>query len=423
MRITINGIDNASAERLKKKLLELSKLDISDAQKKQRAKKIIKEYNNLVKSTTFETFERQNEKWVKVDTSGDDLEAEIIVPASASERDIPYVALTQLEKTIYSNKIQFDKIAGNLYKDVSFVFDNWFIDGDYGFKDLEDDMSIALGSHRNYAKTITNTFFSSVDRVRNVADGEVAGYNWFHFKHTVPERPFCQLFDDIILHKDDWEKLDDIIIDLPITNEIRYKGKGNGQDLPILSSGGGFNCRGDMRPVSKETYEKHLEKHKDRYKKIFEILKPKNDDTVKTSKEIDALKERVKKDGNSNPKRREIISDFYDVVLSDGEVKIYNESLQKEIFVNNRVSKGETKTHACKSVESTLAVFDLHNVLKNAKKVSETKIVNGKNRKKGVEAIIVLEDNIEYVGNVKLTVAVYKNGKMVQYCLTAERKK
>jgi len=419
VRITINGIDNASAERLKKKLLELSKLDISDAQKKQRAKKIIKEYNNLVKSTTFETFERQNEKWVKVDTSGDDLEAEIIVPASASERDIPYVALTQLEKTIYSNKIQFDKIAGNLYKDVSFVFDNWFIDGDYGFKDLEDDMSIALGSHRNYAKTITNTFFSSVDRVRNVADGEVAGYNWFHFKHTVPERPFCQLFDDIILHKDDWEKLDDIIIDLPITNEIRYKGKGNGQDLPILSSGGGFNCKGDMRPVSKETYEKHLEKHKDRYKKIFEILKPKNDNNVKTSKEIEALKQQFNKKGNSDSKRRKIIKDYYDIIRDGDEIKVFNESLQEEIYVN-AVSANETKHHASKSKASTRAVFELSDVLKNAKVVSVSPVKPKSKNQKNYAKIIVLEYYLNGIGKVKLTVAVTKaDGKHIQYCLTA----
>ena len=192
-----------------------------------------------------------------------------------------------------------------------------------------------------------------------------------------------------------------------------------GQGLPILSSGGGFNCRGDMRPVSKATYEKHLEKHKDRYKKIFELLKPKNDIPVNANKEIEALKERVK-DADSIKDRREIMSDYYNMILSDGEIKIYNESLQKEIFVNKKISKKETVAHAAKRENSTLSVFELLDVLKNANKVSELPIkTNSNNQKNNFVKMLQMSYNVEGVGEVKLMIGVKESGKLVQYCLTA----
>jgi len=91
--------------------------------------------------------------------------------------------------------------------------------------------------------------------------------------------------------------------------------------------------------------------------------------------------------------------------------RIYNESLKDFIYVNSE-GKRETTHHAARTCLSTLALFHLSDILKNAEFVTfdETK---SKRQKKSFEKMIIMKRN-EY----KLTVGVTKTeNKKIQYCI------
>jgi hypothetical protein len=262
MRTTHTVINDNAQRALERQLKKLLESDLSERQINLKARQLVKEFNENKKNFT-KWYLADNNKWIRyLDSS----EFEIIFPDSTPSRNIPILGQGLLEKSRVSTELQFDKIAGRFYEDLKFIFDDYKNNNDYSLENAGDDIEIAMGANNNLSGTIVRTMFDSADRIKNIADGEVAGYDYFHFIHTAPERPFCQLFDDMILHKNDWLALDKKYIGQIFG--LKYKGLGNGQGMPILSSGGGFNCRGDMRPVSEAVYKKHYEKNKSRYENI-----------------------------------------------------------------------------------------------------------------------------------------------------------
>jgi hypothetical protein len=139
---------------------------------------------------------------------------------------------------------------------------------------------------------------------------------------------------------------------------------------------------------------------------------------MEKNNKISALKAKAKT-ATTNTKRRQIITAFYDIIRSGAELKVFNESLQRDICITGK-SVRETRTHASRAKTSTTAVFELLDILKNAKKVSEEAIKSNSKSQQGYKKMIILSDNIKGIGEVKLTVGVEKfDDRHIQYCLTA----
>lgn len=112
--------------------------------------------------------------------------------------------------------------------------------------------------------------------------------------------------------------------------------------------------------------------------------------------------------------REKLIKGFYSHWISEHpNKKVWNHSLGAYICVKY-ISINETKEKAARSIESTLAVFQLTEVLRRAVKVGEQfGKRNVRNQKQFVKMIIM-----EF-GNVKLTVGEQRSTQeYVQYCVT-----
>ena len=249
MIITHTQVDAKSKKELEDALAKIMLSGLSDTEQLAKAKQLIQDFNDNLKDATKRRIAQENKKWLHYQESSWEEAFFIITPDDIPRRNIPHLAQNLAHRARVASNLQFDKIAGDFYKDIYWVFDRYSSDNEYSISDAETDINIAMGRNSNLTKTIINTLRSSVGRIQNVMEAEIAGFEYFYFVHTAPERPFCQIFDKNTLHKEEWEALDDM--DVSKMYNLGYKGLGNGQGLPILSSGGGFNCKGDMRPVNK----------------------------------------------------------------------------------------------------------------------------------------------------------------------------
>jgi hypothetical protein len=101
---------------------------------------------------------------------------------------------------------------------------------------------------------------------------------------------------------------------------------------------------------------------------------------ISKSEQVKALKVKAKT-ANSETERKKVIAAFYDIIRSGAEVKVFNEDLKKDICITSKTTK-ETIAHASRARKSTLVVFELLNILKNAKKVSEEAIKSSSKNQK-----------------------------------------
>ena len=115
--------------------------------------------------------------------------------------------------------------------------------------------------------------------------------------------------------------------------------------------------------------------------------------------------------------REKIIKDFYAKWIAEHPNKaIMNKWLKNNILVKYQ-SINETYSKASRTYDSTLAVFQLTEILENAELVDEVIPQNNKNQKQ--------YDKILYMKykNIKLTVGLQRTNKnLVQYCITVPQK-
>ncbi|MBR4148364.1 MAG: hypothetical protein IKU00_10865 [Bacteroidales bacterium] len=126
--------------------------------------------------------------------------------------------------------------------------------------------------------------------------------------------------------------------------------------------------------------------------------------------------------GNNNEElkqRKDIISQLYrQWTDSNPDKKVFNPSLKGD--VNNRfVSITETMRHAAKTYRSTLALFYLDRILRNAVIVGKPKppkkgVANQKPFKYLLETHCLLHG----IGMAKMMVGVKRSGEMILYCIT-----
>ena len=119
--------------------------------------------------------------------------------------------------------------------------------------------------------------------------------------------------------------------------------------------------------------------------------------------------------------REEIITSFYvEWNHNHPERRVYNDDLKDYIHVTY-LSMDETRRHAAKRHQSTLAVLQLDTILRTAKRVGKALPVKpGSKNQKSFSKMIRMECQLEDIGLVKLLVGVKKKtGELVQYCITA----
>ena len=113
--------------------------------------------------------------------------------------------------------------------------------------------------------------------------------------------------------------------------------------------------------------------------------------------------------------RERIIKDFYARWIADNPSKsVWNHSLKAEIKVK-QLSYNETYEHAARSYESTMAVFQLTEILSKAVKVSSGPRKQGNKNQKIFSRIILMRYK-----NIRLVVGYQKSkGEYVQYSISA----
>jgi len=115
--------------------------------------------------------------------------------------------------------------------------------------------------------------------------------------------------------------------------------------------------------------------------------------------------------------RERIIKDFYSKWISQNpEKRIWNADLEDYILVKY-ISINETYCKAARRYESTLAVFRLTEVLRNAVLVKEKPTKQNDKNQKSFEKLLIMRFD-----GIKLIVGIQKSNKdKVQYCLSAIR--
>jgi len=135
-------------------------------------------------------------------------------------------------------------------------------------------------------------------------------------------------------------------------------------------------------------------------------------------KQLKELKTKVK-NADSAAKRRAIISAFYEIVRNGMEIKVHNVALNKEISITN-ISERKTINRASFDKKSTLAVFELLNIITNATVVEDNLPPKIDSRKqKSFKKLIKMSCFVAEIGEVKLIVGVNGVGKHIQYSLSA----
>ena len=120
-------------------------------------------------------------------------------------------------------------------------------------------------------------------------------------------------------------------------------------------------------------------------------------------------------DKESIKTREKIIKDFYAHWIAENPSKqIWNEHLQDYILVKF-ISINETYNKAARRYESTLAVFRLTEVLRNAILIEKKDAKpNDRNQKKFSSLLIMRYDNIKLIVGIQRS-----NQDKVQYCLSS----
>ena len=113
--------------------------------------------------------------------------------------------------------------------------------------------------------------------------------------------------------------------------------------------------------------------------------------------------------------REKIILDLYRKWFDSHPDKcIYNHNLKDFIHVRFE-SVNETVNKAARSYQSTIAMFQLSDILQEAKVVGYEKPKKNKNQSKYMQMILM---NCE---STKLVVGVRKDKKKIQFCITATK--
>ena len=112
--------------------------------------------------------------------------------------------------------------------------------------------------------------------------------------------------------------------------------------------------------------------------------------------------------------REKLIKDFYAKwIVEHPDKKVWNKDLKSFILVKF-ISINETYEKAARTIESTLAVFKLTEILDGAKKIGEQRTKRNVGNQKQFEKIIILK-----YGDVKLTLGLQRTTQeYVQYCIT-----
>lgn len=119
--------------------------------------------------------------------------------------------------------------------------------------------------------------------------------------------------------------------------------------------------------------------------------------------------------------RETVITSFYvEWNRNNPERRVFNDDLSDYIYVAY-LSLDETRRHAAKRYQSTLAVLQLDTILRTAKRVGKPLPVKpGSKNQKSFSKMLRMECQLEGIGMVKLLVGIKKKtGEMVQYCITS----
>ena len=114
--------------------------------------------------------------------------------------------------------------------------------------------------------------------------------------------------------------------------------------------------------------------------------------------------------------REQIIKDFYAKWIAEHPSKsVWNKSLKAEIKVKG-LSYNETYEHAARSYDSTMAVFQLTDILSSAVKVSVGPKKERDKNQKSFSRIVIMRYK-----NIRLVVGYQKSkGEYVQYSISAQ---
>ena len=119
--------------------------------------------------------------------------------------------------------------------------------------------------------------------------------------------------------------------------------------------------------------------------------------------------------------RDALITSFYvEWNRNNPEHRVFNHDLNDYIHVTY-LSLDETRRHAAKRPQSTLAVLQLDTILRTAKRVGKPLPVKpGSRNQKNFSKMLRMECQLEDIGMVKLLVGIKKKtGELVQYCITS----
>ena len=149
------------------------------------------------------------------------------------------------------------------------------------------------------------------------------------------------------------------------------------------------------------------------------MTKKRSEQTIKPVANCDQSSLNTIPKGKTRPEikaREQIIKSIYAKWISENPSKsVWNHSLRAEIKIKG-LSYNETVEHAARSYESTIAVFQLTDILSKAvKESSSPKKQNDKNQKSFSRVVIMRYKHI------RLIVGFQKSkGEYVQYSISAE---
>lgn len=115
--------------------------------------------------------------------------------------------------------------------------------------------------------------------------------------------------------------------------------------------------------------------------------------------------------------REKLIKDFYANWIAEHPDKmVWNKGLNEYIHIKF-LSINETYEKASRSYESTLAVFQLTEILENATLLSTKPAKRNTRNQRQFEVLLMMQYN-----NIKLTVGRQRsNQELVQYCITVPK--
>lgn len=115
--------------------------------------------------------------------------------------------------------------------------------------------------------------------------------------------------------------------------------------------------------------------------------------------------------------REKLIKDFYANWIAEHPDKmVWNKGLSEYIHIKF-LSINETYEKASRSYESTLAVFQLTEILENATLLSTKPAKRNTKNQRQFEVLLMMQYN-----NIKLTVGRQRsNQELVQYCITVPK--